>query len=199
LVRACSLLQKWCLPVGLSHRELLLYVLIPFLRVEPPGLNHFADPTSEHFHTGVVVPMHESEREKTFFCVWYWGLNSGPTPCATPPAPFCDGFFQDRVLRNYLPRLASNHDPPGLCLLSSWDYRCEPLAPGEDSRNLEAASFCSVPLSSLLTKLSIMPTSWEVMSQCHGQGNERWSGADRHRAGHRHTHHVPYLFEVCQW
>jgi hypothetical protein len=27
---------------------------------------------------------------------------------------FCDFFF--------LPRLASNHDPPDLCLLSSWDY-----------------------------------------------------------------------------
>jgi hypothetical protein len=27
---------------------------------------------------------------------------------------------------NYLPRLALNHDPPGLCLLSSWDYRREP-------------------------------------------------------------------------
>jgi hypothetical protein len=27
-------------------------------------------------------------------------------------------YFQDRVL-NYLPRLASNHDPPDLCLLGS--------------------------------------------------------------------------------
>jgi hypothetical protein len=28
----------------------------------------------------------------------YWGLNSGPTPLVTPPALFCEGFFQDRVL-----------------------------------------------------------------------------------------------------
>jgi hypothetical protein len=28
---------------------------------------------------------------------------------------------------NYLPVLASNHDCPDLCLLSSYDYRCEPL------------------------------------------------------------------------
>jgi hypothetical protein len=31
---------------------------------------------------------------------------------------------------NYLPRLASNLNPPDLCLLSSWDYRGEPLVPG---------------------------------------------------------------------
>jgi hypothetical protein len=27
---------------------------------------------------------------------------------------------------NYLPRLASNYDPPDLCLMSSYDFRCEP-------------------------------------------------------------------------
>jgi hypothetical protein len=31
---------------------------------------------------------------------------------------------------NYLPRLASNIDPPDFYLLSSWDYKCEPLVPG---------------------------------------------------------------------
>jgi hypothetical protein len=29
----------------------------------------------------------------SFFFLWYWGLNSGPTPTATPPALFCDGYF----------------------------------------------------------------------------------------------------------
>jgi hypothetical protein len=33
---------------------------------------------------------------------------------------------------NYLTRLALNHDPLDLCLLS-WDYRQEPLAPGTPS------------------------------------------------------------------
>jgi hypothetical protein len=47
-----------------------------------------------------------------------WGLNSGPTPWALLPAPFCDGFFWDGVI-NYLPGLALNHDPPDLCLLCS--------------------------------------------------------------------------------
>jgi hypothetical protein len=40
---------------------------------------------------------------------------------------FCAGFFQDRVSWNYLPALASNHDPPDLCLLSSQYYRRDPL------------------------------------------------------------------------
>jgi hypothetical protein len=31
---------------------------------------------------------------------------------------------------NSLPGLALNHDPPDLCLLSSWDYGREPPAPG---------------------------------------------------------------------
>jgi hypothetical protein len=30
---------------------------------------------------------------------------------------------------NYLPRLASNRDPPDLSLLSSQDSKCEPLVP----------------------------------------------------------------------
>jgi hypothetical protein len=29
----------------------------------------------------------------------------------------------------YLPRLVLNLDPPDLCLLRSWDYRCEPSCP----------------------------------------------------------------------
>jgi hypothetical protein len=27
------------------------------------------------------------------FFWWYWGLTSGPSPLATPPALFCKGFF----------------------------------------------------------------------------------------------------------
>jgi hypothetical protein len=39
--------------------------------------------------------------------------------------------FRDRVSRTiYFPRLASNHNPPGRCLLSCKDYRCEPPRPG---------------------------------------------------------------------
>jgi hypothetical protein len=41
---------------------------------------------------------------------------------------------------NYLPGLALNLDPPYLCLLSSWDYRREPPAPGDDSQVLKISS-----------------------------------------------------------
>jgi hypothetical protein len=44
--------------------------------------------------------------------------------------PFFEGFFSRLGLANYLSRLASNCDPPDLCLLSSWDYRCELSVPG---------------------------------------------------------------------
>jgi hypothetical protein len=38
------------------------------------------------------------------------------------------GFFQGRVSRTACLRLPSNNDPPDRYLLSSWDYRREPLA-----------------------------------------------------------------------
>jgi hypothetical protein len=41
--------------------------------------------------------------------------------------PLCPPIGWDGVL-NFLHRLFSN-DPPNFCLPSSWDYRCEPLAP----------------------------------------------------------------------
>jgi hypothetical protein len=30
-------------------------------------------------------------------------------------------------LANFLPRLASNYDPPNVCCPSNWDYTCESL------------------------------------------------------------------------
>jgi hypothetical protein len=38
----------------------------------------------------------------TFF-LWYWDLNSGPTPWTTPPALFYDGFFWGRGSRTICP------------------------------------------------------------------------------------------------
>jgi hypothetical protein len=63
------------------------------------------------------------------FFLWYWGLNSGPSPWITTPVLFLWRVFQDRVLRNCFPGLALNHNPPDLCFLSSQYYRCESLVP----------------------------------------------------------------------
>jgi hypothetical protein len=38
-----------------------------------------------------------------FFFLQHQGLNSEPTPWATPPALFCDGYFQDRVSQTICP------------------------------------------------------------------------------------------------
>jgi hypothetical protein len=52
------------------------------------------------------------------FLFWqYWGLNSGLIPWATPPALFCDGFFQDRVLRTTFPL--------------GWTLTCKPSSLGD--------------------------------------------------------------------
>jgi hypothetical protein len=44
----------------------------------------------------------------------------------------CVRVFWNRVSQKYLPGLASNHNPPDLCLLSSQDYRHKPLAPSQN-------------------------------------------------------------------
>jgi hypothetical protein len=56
----------------------------------------------------------------------YLGLpHSWDNRCA-PLMPSFIG-WDGGVFPNFLPRLASNCNPPHLCLLSSRDYRCEPL------------------------------------------------------------------------
>jgi hypothetical protein len=54
----------------------------------------------------------------SFSFLWYWGLNSGPT-WTTPPVLFLWWIFLRWGLTElFFPGLASNHDPPDLCLLS---------------------------------------------------------------------------------
>jgi hypothetical protein len=53
-------------------------------------------------------------------------------------SPFLWWYFQDRVLWTICLALASNHHPPDLCLLSSWDYRHEPLAPSSTNFSIKS-------------------------------------------------------------
>jgi hypothetical protein len=66
-----------------------------------------------------------------FLFWWYWGLNSGPTPWATPSALLCvcDGFFWDRVSRTIYPGwlrilLISAPPPPPLPKITGMSHWC---------------------------------------------------------------------------
>jgi hypothetical protein len=65
--------------------------------------------------------------------VWTQGFVL-PNRCSTAwvkaPVHFCSSYFGNGVL-SYLPGLAFNLDPPNLSLPSRYDYRYEPLAPGQ--------------------------------------------------------------------
>jgi hypothetical protein len=50
-------------------------------------------------------------REYVFLIFLVLGLNSGPSPWVTPPTLFLWSVFHNRVLQNYLRKLASNRDP----------------------------------------------------------------------------------------
>jgi hypothetical protein len=65
----------------------------------------------------------KKEKKKFFFFSFlfqYWGLNSGPTPWATPPAFFCDGFFWDSVSWTICPWWLQ---PSILLISASWISR----------------------------------------------------------------------------
>jgi hypothetical protein len=86
--------------------------------------------TAKNSINNIITEIRNYRPDFVLFCLQYWGLNSEPTPWATPSALFlCVIGFLKMGLMNYLPRLDSNLDPPDLCLLSSYDYRPEPPAP----------------------------------------------------------------------
>jgi hypothetical protein len=75
-------------------------------------------PTEPLITLSISLPLVGGDAVRSiFFFLQHWGLNSGPTLWATPSTLICEEFFLDRVLWNYLPGLASNCDPPYICLL----------------------------------------------------------------------------------
>jgi hypothetical protein len=73
-----------------------------------------------------------------FFSLWDWGLNSGLCACKAgalllepQPQTILVWLFWRWGLVIYLPGLASSCNPPSLSLLSSEEYRHEPLVPSK--------------------------------------------------------------------
>jgi hypothetical protein len=65
----------------------------------------------------------------TALVVYIFELRAYTLSYSTSPF-FVLGFFKIGA-HELFAGLALNHDPPDLCLLSSWDYRHKPLVPGE--------------------------------------------------------------------
>jgi hypothetical protein len=67
---------------------------------------------------------------------------------------------------NYLPGLASNHNPPDLCLLSSWDYRREPLAPSFICLHRCLETRCHDVAQADLELMILLPEPSECQDKC---------------------------------
>jgi hypothetical protein len=72
-------------------------------------------------------------------------------------------FFWDKVLQNYLPGLALNLNPPDLCLLSSWYYRCEPSLP--DSKSVVSKAYSCPSQWSYREHWLLQVTQMEICQQ----------------------------------
>jgi hypothetical protein len=69
-----------------------------------------------------------------FFFLVVLGLELRTFTLSHSTSPIFVKGFSRQGLANYLLRLASNCDPPDLCLLSSWDYRHEPPASSQKKK-----------------------------------------------------------------
>jgi hypothetical protein len=101
--------------------------------------------------------------------------------------PPCLAYWLQWGLLNFLPGLASNCDPPDLCLPSSWDNRNDSLIPASKLFFIPAVvsflpvrihAFCSIPFCEYTTYFSslLLMDTW-IVSSSSFLGYELWSCA----------------------
>jgi hypothetical protein len=99
-----------------------------------------------------------------FFFWWSCGLNSVPTPRATPPALFCAGYFRDRVPQTiYLGWLQT----VTLLICASWVARITGVSTGAQllqlflsSAFLHGGALRRIPVHTVCPRQVQVPRSW---------------------------------------
>jgi hypothetical protein len=110
-----------------KHEALTFWTWLTVLKMIFSSSTHLLADDKKSILMLSKIPWYRNITFSGFFVVLGLELRDFTLSHSTSPI-FCDRYFRDSLM-NYFPRLASNCNAPDLCLLSSWDFRCEPPTP----------------------------------------------------------------------